>query len=149
MAYNHVALMGSILKDPEYKTTPGGLEFCNFTLVVDNSYQGKDGTLVEKNMYMFVTLWGKLVTEAHDRLFAGLDVLVSGSLSFETWKDKTSGENKAACRIKANGITYFDPSNKVSNTEKVTKVFPGRLSQADLPQGRVAGGIDLPEELPF
>ena len=138
MAYNHVALMGSILKDPEYKTTPGGLEFCNFTLVVDNSFMGKDG-LVEKNMFMFVTLWGKLVAEAHERLFAGLDVLVSGSLSFETWKDKTSGENKSACKIKANSITYFEPSNKVTNTEKVTKVFPGR----------VAGGIDLPEELPF
>lgn len=139
MSYNHVGIMGIVSKEPEYKVTPSGLNNCQFFLAVDQSYQGKDGNMVEKNMLLKVNLWAKLADEARLRLSAMSSVIVSGSLKQESWKDK-DGNTKSMIAIHATGITYFDEAPVVKTaTEKVLEAFPGKLKDA----------VDLPDELPF
>jgi single stranded DNA-binding protein len=150
MNYNHVGIMGIVSKEPEFKVTPSGLNNCQFFLAVDQSYQGKDGNMVEKNMLIKVNLWAKLADEASLRLSAMTSIIVSGTLKQESWKDK-DGNPKSMIAIHGTGVTYFEeaPVEKTT-TDKVLEAFPGKLKNTVGGQPRpTSASIDLPDELPF
>ena len=38
---NRVILVGRLTKDPEYRTTPNGIDVANFTLAVNRNFKSK------------------------------------------------------------------------------------------------------------
>ena len=140
MTYNHIAITGTIKKEPEFKSTPTGMNYCKFVLNVDAGFVGKDGERIEKTNYFPVTLWSKTCEEARSKLGIGSYILVSGSLKQESWKDK-DGKSQSMTAINGTNVLYFDDLKQLSksSTQKVIDAFPGKVKD----------GIDLPDENPF
>lgn len=149
MIYNHVAITGILAKEPEFKSTPTGMNYCKFILNVDASYVGKNGEMVSKTNFVPVTLWAKTCEEARNKLTIGSSILVSGSLKQESWKDK-DGNPKSTLMINGMNVMYMEdvkPAGK-TNTQKIQEAFPSSTIK-EATKERVKDGIDLPEDLPF
>lgn len=57
--FNKVVLMGNLTRDPETRTTPSGQSVTNFSLAVNRTWKGQDGTTQENVSYIDCVAWVK------------------------------------------------------------------------------------------
>ena len=89
MAYNHIALLGTIDKLQPIKQLPTGITITKFSLTSDESYTNKEGQIVPRSMFIDVEVWGPLATKFMADIIAGKQIIVEGALKTETWTDQT------------------------------------------------------------
>lgn len=103
---NQVILMGNLTRDPELRTTPSGQNVCSFSLAVNRSWQGSDGTQQDAVDYFDVTAWGKLGELVNQYLSKGRKCLVQGRLSQRSWEQ--DGQKRSKVEVVANDVTFLD-----------------------------------------
>jgi len=103
---NQVILMGNLTRDPELRTTPNGQSVCSFSLAVNRSWQGSDGTQQDAVDFFDVTAWGKLGELVDQYLRKGRKCLVMGRLSQRSWEQDGQKRNKV--EVVANDVTFLD-----------------------------------------
>jgi primosomal replication protein N len=57
--FNKVTLMGNLTRDPETRQTPSGQSVTNFSLAVNRTWKGQDGSQQEAVSYIDCVCWGK------------------------------------------------------------------------------------------
>lgn len=102
---NRVQLGGNLTKDPEIRTTQGGIKVTDFTLAVTRpTAQGKDnGT-----DYFQVAAFGRLAELVAEHKKKGHAVVVEGSISYSAWEDRETNEKRSAVRVKADDVQFVD-----------------------------------------
>ena len=95
---NVVVLQGRLTRDPEVKQTQSGKAVCSFSLAVGS---GKDQT-----SFFDITAWEKKAEFAGQYLKKGSAVLVTGSLSQQSWNDKDTGAKRSKVIVNAQTITF-------------------------------------------
>ena len=122
--FNHVTLVGRLVKDPEVRATTNN-QVCNFTLAVDRfkKDQGAD--------FLDCSAWGKLSEICGKYLNKGSLVLVSGRLSTNIY------ENKDGVKIKQ--VKIMVAEMKMLGSKK--KEDPNSINPHNLP--------DDDSEVPF
>ncbi len=103
---NQVILMGNLTRDPELRTTPSGQSVCSFSLAVNRSWQGQDGTQQDAVDYFDVTAWGKLGELVNQYMAKGRKCLVQGRLSQRSWDQ--DGQKRSKVEVVANDVTFLD-----------------------------------------
>lgn len=103
---NQVILMGNLTRDPELRTTPSGQSVCSFSLAVNRSWQGQDGTQQDAVDYFDVTAWGKLGELVNQYMAKGRKCLVQGRLSQRSWEQ--DGQKRSKVEVVANDVTFLD-----------------------------------------
>lgn len=103
---NQVILMGNLTRDPELRTTPSGQSVCSFSLAVNRSWQGSDGSQQDAVDYFDVTAWGKLGELVNQYLAKGRKCLVMGRLSQRSWEQ--DGQKRSKVEVVANDVTFLD-----------------------------------------
>jgi single-strand DNA-binding protein len=103
---NQVILMGNLTRDPEIRTTPNGQNVCSFSLAVNRSWQGSDGSQQDAVDYFDVTAWGKLAELVNQYLKKGRKCLVMGRLSQRSWEQ--DGQKRSKVEVVANDVTFLD-----------------------------------------
>jgi single-strand DNA-binding protein len=103
---NQVILMGNLTRDPELRTTPNGQSVCSFSLAVNRSWQGQDGTQQDAVDYFDITAWGKLGELVNQYLSKGRKCLVQGRLSQRSWEQE--GQKRSKVEVVANDVTFLD-----------------------------------------
>lgn len=103
---NQVILMGNLTRDPELRTTPSGQNVCSFSLAVNRSWQGSDGTQQDAVDYFDVTAWGKLGELVNQYLSKGRKCLVQGRLSQRSWEQE--GQKRSKVEVVASDVTFLD-----------------------------------------
>jgi single-strand DNA-binding protein len=103
---NQVILMGNLTRDPELRTTPSGQSVCSFSLAVNRSWQGQDGSQQDAVDYFDVTAWGKLGELVNQYLSKGRKCLVQGRLSQRSWEQ--DGQKRSKVEVVANDVTFLD-----------------------------------------
>jgi single-strand DNA-binding protein len=103
---NQVILMGNLTRDPELRTTPSGQSVCSFSLAVNRSWQGQDGSQQDAVDYFDVTAWGKLGELVNQYLSKGRKCLVQGRLSQRSWEQE--GQKRSKVEVVANDVTFLD-----------------------------------------
>jgi single-strand DNA-binding protein len=103
---NQVILMGNLTRDPELRTTPSGQSVCSFSLAVNRSWQGQDGTQQDAVDYFDVTAWGKLGELVNQYMAKGRKCLVQGRLSQRSWEQE--GQKRSKVEVVANDVTFLD-----------------------------------------
>lgn len=106
---NQVILMGNLTRDPELRSTPNGQSVCSFSLAVNRSWQGNDGTTQDAVDYFDITAWGKLGELVNQYLKKGRKCLVMGRLSQRSWEQDGQKRNKV--EVVANDVTFLDGGN--------------------------------------
>lgn len=88
---NKIHLIGRAGRDPEIRFFESGKSVCNFTLAVNRRTSNRD----EPPDWFDLELWDKTAEIAANYVKKGHQVGIIGSLRFDRWKDKTTGEDRS------------------------------------------------------
>ena len=92
--FNKVILMGNLTRDPETRTVPSGQTVTNFSLAVNRTWRGQDGTSQESVSYIDCVAWGKTGEIIAQYMQKGRPILVSGRLDQRTWEQDGNKRSK-------------------------------------------------------
>ena len=104
-SFNQVVLMGNLTRDPELRQTPNGQNVCSFSLALNRSYKGADGSWQEATDYIDVVAWGPLGERVAQYLSKGRPCLVNGRLQSRQWEQE--GQKRTKVEVVAQDVTFL------------------------------------------
>ncbi len=104
-SFNQVVLMGNLTRDPELRSTPSGQNVCSFSLALNRSWKGADGSQQEVTDYVDVTAWGPMGENVAKFVTKGRPVLVSGRLQSRAWEQ--DGQKRSKVEVVATDVTFL------------------------------------------
>ena len=104
-SFNQVVLMGNLTRDPELRSTPSGQNVCSFSLALNRSWKGADGSQQEATDYVDVTAWGPMGENVAKFVTKGRPVLVSGRLQSRAWEQ--DGQKRSKVEVVATDVTFL------------------------------------------
>lgn len=139
MSLNQVVLMGRLTRDPELRSTTGGVDVTNFTLAVDRSY-AKAGAEKETDFLDCVAWRG--TAEFVSRYFKkGMQVAVTGRVQTRKWKDQQD-QRRVAVEVVVDEAFFADSKRE---TSAVDRTEPRGWQSQDVSFTE----LDAEEPLPF
>lgn len=108
--FNKVILMGNLTRDPELRNTPNGQSVCNFSLAVNRTWRGADGSQQENVSYIDCVAWGKPGEILSQYLQKGRPVLVSGRLDQRSWEQ--DGQKRSKVEVVVEDFNFVDGGNR-------------------------------------
>jgi single-strand DNA-binding protein len=91
MNINRVVLTGNLTKDPELRSTGGGLSVCRLRVAVNTRRKNSEGNWEEKPNYFSVTVFGRQADSCNQYLRKGRPVAIDGRLE---WSEYTNNEGQ-------------------------------------------------------
>lgn len=107
--FNKVVLMGNLTRDPETRTTPSGQSVTNFSLAVNRTWRGQDGSQQESVSYIDCVAWGKPGEIIAQYLQKGRAVLISGRLEQRSWEQ--DGQKRSKVEVIVEDFNFVDSGN--------------------------------------
>jgi single-strand DNA-binding protein len=130
---NKLAIIGSLGRDPELRSTPNGIPVCTFSVGVTRRKSGEE----PQTDWFRVTAWRQLGENCARYLAKGKKVFVSGPVSVTTYTAK-DGTTRASLEVTAEDVEFLSAAGTADHEAAGT--------QADARAGFVK--VD-DEELPF
>lgn len=149
---NKLVIIGNLTKDPEQRTTQGGLSLCTFTVAVSRKKQ-QDGQ--PDSDFFRVTAWRQLGENCAKYLAKGRKVCVIGPVSVSTYKGN-DGNTRASMEVTAEDVEFLSPKGEgasagreMANTDAREEAY--RKAERDAIQNEGKGHYVKVEEdgLPF
>jgi len=104
---NKVILTGNLTRDPELKSTAGGLAICSLRLATNTRRKNNQtGEWEEKPNYVSVTIFGRQGENAAQYLSKGRPVAIDGRLEWREWQTQ-SGEKREALEVVADNVQFL------------------------------------------
>ena len=101
---NALTIVGRLTKDVELSfTSNNNTALAKFSIAV-NEFKG--GGKPDEVSYFDVTVWGKMAEICNQYIGKGKQVVINGRLKQDTWKDKTSGDNRSKVTIIAQNVQF-------------------------------------------
>jgi single-strand DNA-binding protein len=116
-SFNKVLLMGNLTADPELRYTGSGAAVCTLRLAVNRSYKTQSGEMRDDTCFIDVSVWGKQAESSNNYLRKGAPVFIEGVLRFETWTDKTSGQNRSRHSVSAESVRFLGGPQRNNNEQ--------------------------------
>ena len=107
---NKVTIIGNLTRDPELRTTTGGVSVCSFTVAVNrrmSSQQRQSGQQPEAD-YFRVTAWRERGEMCGKWLQKGKKVCVIGPVSVSTYEGQ-DGKTRANLEVTADEVEFLSP----------------------------------------
>ena len=104
---NKVFLLGNVGKDPEIRTTAGGMTVASFTLATADRAKDAQGNWADKTEWHNLVAFQRTAEIIRDYVKKGTQVFVEGKIQTRSWDDKTSGEKKYKTEILVNELTLL------------------------------------------
>jgi single-strand DNA-binding protein len=104
---NKVILLGNLGKDPELKSTPGGMAITTFSLATSSSVKDKDGNWQERTEWHNLKAFQRTAEIAAQYLKKGNKVYIEGRLHTDSWDDKDTGQKKYKTEIIVNDLVLL------------------------------------------
>ena len=101
---NRITLAGVLVRDPESRVLPNGMNVCKFTVAYNYKWRGKDGEMKEESAFVECQAWAKTAEYVGETLHKGHPVLVEGKLKMDSWKDKATGANRSKLYINCDRV---------------------------------------------
>jgi single-strand DNA-binding protein len=105
---NRVILIGRLGKDPEIRSTPNGATVAKFTLATDERFTDKSGEKQERTEWHNIVAWGKLAEICGQYLRKGKLIYIDGSIRYDSWDDKETGQKRYRTEIVASTMKMLD-----------------------------------------
>lgn len=104
---NKVFLLGNVGKDPEIRTTAGGMTVASFSLATAERAKGQDGQWTDKTEWHNLVCFQRTAEIVRDYVKKGTQIFVEGKIQTRSWDDKTSGEKKYRTEILVNELSLL------------------------------------------
>lgn len=104
---NKVFLLGNVGKDPEIRSTAGGMNVASFSLATAERTKGQDGQWTDKTEWHNIVCFQRTAEIVRDYVKKGSQILVEGRIANRSWDDKNSGEKKYRTEILVSELTLL------------------------------------------
>lgn len=124
---NKLMIIGNLVRDPESRSLPSGVNLCTFTVAVN-------GRKDEVSFFRVIT-WRQLAENCQRFLGKGKKVAVTGAVSLNTYTAK-DGTTKASLEVNADEVEFLSPRSDADDSG-LTYQHSGMTV------------VDTPDDLPF
>jgi single-strand DNA-binding protein len=104
---NKVLLLGNVGKDPEIRTTAGGMTVASFSLATADRAKDAQGNWADKTEWHNLVCFQRTAEIVRDYVKKGTQLFIEGKIQTRSWDDKTSGEKKYKTEILVNELTLL------------------------------------------
>ncbi|HEY5330574.1 MAG TPA: single-stranded DNA-binding protein [Acidobacteriaceae bacterium] len=104
---NKVFLLGNVGKDPEIRTTAGGMTVASFSLATADRAKDAQGNWADKTEWHNLVCFQRTAEIVRDYVKKGTQLFIEGKIQTRSWDDKTSGEKKYKTEILVNELTLL------------------------------------------
>lgn len=159
MSINKVFLVGNLTREPELKATQNGNPILRMGLAVNDRIKNPQTQEWEdKPNYIDLVMFGTRAERVAQYLTKGKKVSVSGKLSFSSWQDKQTGQNRSKLEVvvddiefmaqkQEGGVQYMSPAPVQAPVAPVQQVQPIPAQTAPVPAPTPGEVYD--ENIPF
>ena len=106
---NKLTIIGNLTRDPELRTTPNGINVCDFT-VADNRRGRRDDQSQPEADFFRVSAWRQLGENCAKFLAKGRKVCVVGPVSVRTYQ-ANDGTTRASLEVTAEDVEFLSARN--------------------------------------
>ena len=96
---NKVFLLGNVGKDPEIRSTAGGMTVASFSLATADRQKDAQGNWTDKTEWHNLVCFQRTAEIVRDYVKKGSQILIEGKIQTRSWDDKTSGAKKYKTEI--------------------------------------------------
>jgi single-strand DNA-binding protein len=104
---NKVFLLGNVGKDPEMRSTAGGMTIANFTLATADRIKGADGQYTDRTEWHNLVAFQRTAEIVRDYVKKGTQLFIEGKIHTNSWEDKESGAKKYRTEILVNELSLL------------------------------------------
>lgn len=104
---NKVFLLGNVGKDPEIRSTAGGMTVASFSLATADRQKDPQGNWTDKTEWHNLVCFQRTAEIVRDYVKKGSQVFVEGKIQTRSWDDKASGEKKYKTEILVNDLSLL------------------------------------------
>lgn len=153
---NKLTIIGNLTRDPQLRTTQGGVSVCDFTVAVNrrmSSQQRQNGQQAEADFFR-VTAWRELGENCSKYLAKGRKVCVVGPVRVETYTGN-DGATRANLEVTADEVEFLTARNETAadsggNTTPAAPVPAPAPAPASVPSPHQLGFTEVEtDDLPF
>jgi single-strand DNA-binding protein len=121
---NRVVLTGNLTRDPELRSTTGGMSVCSLRLASNTRRKDSaSGEWRDKPNYFDVTVWGAQGENCARFLAKGRPVAIDGRLEWREWTTD-GGDKRQAIDIIADAVQFLGAPNGDSPTSAPADAGP-------------------------
>jgi single-strand DNA-binding protein len=106
MTVNKVILVGNLGRDPEVRTSQGGMTIASLNIATTERRKDKEGNWGEHTEWHKVSLFGRTADNAAKFLKKGRQVYVEGRLQTRKWQDK-EGHDRYTTEVVADDLRFL------------------------------------------
>jgi single-strand DNA-binding protein len=161
MSMNHITVMGTIVRGPEFRMTPNGIPTCNLSIAVTRPARTEGAP--EVTDYIRIVAWRTLAEKVNENVQKGDLVVVEGRLSARSYETQ-DGQRRKTVEVEASAVEPVRGAGKVGAAKQHSDApegfdddfsdfeasapapAPARKSAATKP---AAPAADLDDEIPF
>ena len=146
---NRVILTGNLTRDPELRTTGGGMPVCSLRIATNSSRKDESGNWVDKPNYFSVTVWGAQGENCAKFLERGRPVAIDGRLDWREYTDK-DGNKREAIEIVADRVQFLGSRDggDTGNGNRFTPQSDVPVNDSDFQTAPVGAG-QSDDDIPF
>jgi len=104
---NKVFLLGNVGKDPEIRSTAGGMTIASFTLATADRAKDAQGNWADKTEWHNLVAFQRTAEVVRDYVKKGTQLFIEGKIQTRSWDDKESGAKKYKTEILVNELTLL------------------------------------------
>jgi single-strand DNA-binding protein len=152
---NKVILLGNVGKDPEIRSTQGGMQVAKFTLATTEGVKDQSGKWNDKTEWHSLVAFGRTAEIIRDYVKKGSQIYVEGKLSTSSWDDKESGQKKYRTEILVNDLQLLGGRGEGAGSSERSSGGYSRQSSTPYTGGASAPANDYAdqgitdEDIPF
>ncbi|MCO6345067.1 single-stranded DNA-binding protein [Staphylococcus epidermidis] len=140
---NRVVLVGRLTKDPEFRTTPSGVEVSTFTLAVNRTFTNAQGE--READFINVVVFRKQAKNVNDYLSKGSLAGVDGRVQSRNYENN-EGRRVFVTEVVADSVQFLDTKGNNQQNNQPQK----QQEQTTTKNNPFANGTDMDSsELPF
>lgn len=104
---NKAILMGRLARDPEIRTTQGGISVCNFTVACDRRSRDDAGNWKNEADFIPCVAWRQQAEFVNRYFEKGDRILVSGTIRPRSWEDQ-NGQRRYTTEVIVNEVEFCE-----------------------------------------
>jgi single-strand DNA-binding protein len=146
---NKVFLLGNVGKDPEIRSTAGGMTIASFTLATADRAKDGQGNWADKTEWHNLVAFQRTAEIVRDYVKKGTQLFIEGKIQTRSWDDKESGQKRYKTEILVNELSLLGkPGGGDGGGGSYAKAASSASSSASAPPDYTDTGI-TDDDIPF
>jgi single-strand DNA-binding protein len=146
---NKVILLGNVGKDPEIRTTQGGMTVASFSLATAERAKDQTGNWTDKTEWHNLVAFQRTAEIVRDYVKKGTQVYIEGKIQTRSWDDKESGQKKYRTEILVNDLQLLGGRGEGASSGGYERSERSTRSTPTAPANDYADQGITDEDIPF